>query len=193
MKNSHAINGKFDHSKSRKRRAIRMNGMNGFTMIELLVGIAIVGFLSTLAMPNMRDMVANSRLRSTSNDLLTDLRYARSEAIARNTSVIIEPVTVTVGSNEVVSFSNGWNVKCVSTTACGTLRTHSAPNGSFGFSLTGELSFSSDGRPDSNSAATLLVQPASATGFLRMRCIRVGLNGRPSMTADQDNNMSNGC
>jgi type IV fimbrial biogenesis protein FimT len=55
----------------------------GFTLLELMVTLAVAGTLVALAAPNMRDFIRNNRLSSTANDLLRSVQVARSEAVKR--------------------------------------------------------------------------------------------------------------
>jgi type IV fimbrial biogenesis protein FimT len=63
----------------------------GFTMVELMTVIVIAGVLATLALPSFRDMLERRRLEGQANELVTDLQYAKSEAVARNRNVLIIP------------------------------------------------------------------------------------------------------
>lgn len=63
----------------------------GLTLIELLVTIAIIGILLSLALPSFRDFLVGSRLSSDVNGFIGLINYARSEAISRNQSVVICP------------------------------------------------------------------------------------------------------
>jgi type IV fimbrial biogenesis protein FimT len=53
----------------------------GFTIIELMVTLAVGAILLAVAVPNMRTFIQNSRLTSAANDLLRSLQMARTEAI----------------------------------------------------------------------------------------------------------------
>lgn len=61
----------------------RNNGA-GFSLIELLVAIAIVAILLAVAFPSFEDSMRRNRLATTTNELLGSVSLARSEAI-RNT------------------------------------------------------------------------------------------------------------
>ncbi len=61
--------------------------MFGFTLIELVVTMAVAAILITIAVPNMRTFIQNGRLNTQINDLIGDLSLARSEAIKRRTNV----------------------------------------------------------------------------------------------------------
>jgi type IV fimbrial biogenesis protein FimT len=61
----------------------------GFSMIELMIVITILAILTMIAAPSFSDLVSKSRLTSTTSTLVSDLNYARSEAIMRNAPVIV--------------------------------------------------------------------------------------------------------
>jgi type IV fimbrial biogenesis protein FimT len=61
----------------------------GFTIIELMVVIVIAGVLLVLALPSFNDMLARRRLQGQANELVTDLSYAKSEAVQRNRNVLL--------------------------------------------------------------------------------------------------------
>ena len=60
-----------------------MQRTRGFTLIELLIVVAVVGVLALLAGPSFRDMIVMQRLRGINAQLITDLQFARTEAVAR--------------------------------------------------------------------------------------------------------------
>jgi type IV fimbrial biogenesis protein FimT len=66
-----------------------MNIERGFTLIELMVTIAVLAILLGIAAPSFRDMTASSDLRGISNELITTLAQARSEAIKRGGRVTV--------------------------------------------------------------------------------------------------------
>ena len=61
----------------------------GLTIIELMVVVAVVAVLITLAAPSMRAMIAAQRVKSINAELVTDLQFARSEAARRNRNVFV--------------------------------------------------------------------------------------------------------
>lgn len=60
-----------------------MNRQTGFTLIELMVTLAVAAILLTLAVPNFRDFLLNNRLTSVANEFIAAANLARSEAIKR--------------------------------------------------------------------------------------------------------------
>ena len=61
--------------------------IHGFTLIELVVTMAVAAILVAIAVPNMRTFIQNGRLNTQVNDLIGDISLARSEAIKRRTNV----------------------------------------------------------------------------------------------------------
>mgnify|MGYP000891361647 CR=1 FL=1 len=78
----------------------------GITLIELMVTVAIVGILATLAAPAFDSMLKANRTRTVANELMASLNLARSEAMRRG-----QPVSIcrsNDGSN-CASSGTGWN------------------------------------------------------------------------------------
>lgn len=63
---------------------------HGFTVIELMVVVAIVAILATLAAPSFNPLIERWRVRSASEDLTSTLYFARSEAIKRGGGITID-------------------------------------------------------------------------------------------------------
>lgn len=61
--------------------------IRGFTLIELVVTMAVAAILVAVAVPNMRTFIQNGRLNTQTNDLIGDLSLSRSEAIKRRSNV----------------------------------------------------------------------------------------------------------
>ncbi len=61
----------------------------GFTLVELMVLMTILGILVALSMPGMRTLIDNNRLSSFVNELVGAAHFARSEAVFRNKDVTL--------------------------------------------------------------------------------------------------------
>jgi type IV fimbrial biogenesis protein FimT len=62
----------------------------GFTLIELMVTVCLVGLLLSAVIPNMRIFLRNNQLSGGVNDILHSIQVARTEAIKRqNGNVVI--------------------------------------------------------------------------------------------------------
>jgi type IV fimbrial biogenesis protein FimT len=82
--------------------------MRGFTLIELMVTIAIVAIMLTIAAPSMTGVLKKNRIESYQEDLLRDVGYARQEAVTRNIPVAVcksaDGATCTTGND----WEQGW-------------------------------------------------------------------------------------
>lgn len=65
----------------------------GFTLVELMIGLAIFAVLLLIAMPTMLQFMGNSRIRNTADSLAQGIRQAQVEALKRNRDIqfIVNP------------------------------------------------------------------------------------------------------
>ena len=63
--------------------------LRGFTLVEMLVVMAISAILIAAAVPSFQSLIASTRASSASGTLLSNLEFARSEAIRRNQNVTV--------------------------------------------------------------------------------------------------------
>lgn len=86
----------------------------GFTLIELLVVVAIVAILASLAVPSFNTMLMKRSVQGAAQALVSDMRFARSEALRRSMSVSICSLaansTNTCAAGGGASWVNGWMV-----------------------------------------------------------------------------------
>ncbi|HWR20334.1 MAG TPA: GspH/FimT family pseudopilin [Verrucomicrobiae bacterium] len=71
-------------------RRNQVDGQLGFTLVELMVAIAVVGIVSVAAIPQFVTFLRAMETRGASQELATVLQQARELAIARNTNYRVE-------------------------------------------------------------------------------------------------------
>jgi prepilin-type N-terminal cleavage/methylation domain-containing protein len=76
----------------------------GFTVLELMITVALIAVLSVIAAPSLRDLIKNGRMTSQANDLMTDLAIARGEAVKRGVRTAI-----CTSSNGTACTATPWN------------------------------------------------------------------------------------
>lgn len=59
----------------------------GFTLVELVVVMAVAGVVATAAVPSLNGLVDSQRISGVASELASDLQYARAEAVQRSQSV----------------------------------------------------------------------------------------------------------
>lgn len=83
-----------------------MKESKGFTLIELMVAIAVFGILIAIAAPNMARWRESQRLSSGAREVLSALQFARIRAVKDNASVVfsIDPDNDGTLNNDYIVF-----------------------------------------------------------------------------------------
>lgn len=77
----------------------------GFTLIELMVVVALAAIMASLAAPSFKSFVSGQRVKTAASDFAMAAILARSEAIKRNADVTITPAT-----SGATGWKDGWSV-----------------------------------------------------------------------------------
>jgi type IV fimbrial biogenesis protein FimT len=129
----------------RRNNCLDHSRAGGFTLVELMITIIVAGILVALALPSFRDLILNNHVTETTNQLLVDLNYARSEAVRRGTLVA---VISNSGGND---WSSGWQVEADTgfkndgTTFATVLRTNPGVDSASGYSVGSKVTASGAG------------------------------------------------
>lgn len=68
-----------------------MTRTTGFTIIELMITVVVLGIALAFAVPNLQTFIMNNRMTSNLNQLSSNLALARNEAIKQNMPVVVCP------------------------------------------------------------------------------------------------------
>jgi type IV fimbrial biogenesis protein FimT len=146
----------------------------GFTLIEMVITVTLLGVLLAIAAPGFRQLTLNQGVKSAAFDLFSALEYARSEAIKRPG----ETVTLKAGAASDGAWSTGWRLldgsgtKLRSWTVASniTITDKNSP------ALT-QITFARDGHL--TTTPQLEVSPSTSVDGVEARCVEVDLIGRP--------------
>jgi type IV fimbrial biogenesis protein FimT len=186
----------------------------GFTLLELMITVAIAAILLSVAIPSFFASIRSNRLTTDANQLVTAFNLARSEAVKRGGSVTVRRVDANSSTNlgAAANWEDGWDV-FVDQNANGNfnddgdanlcetapaedclLKTYPALNGTY--TLRGDANFTAfirymnNGR--SNTAGFFVLCEDSDNNAVpeanTSRVIEVNAVGRVSMGVDANNN-----
>jgi type IV fimbrial biogenesis protein FimT len=155
----------------------RGEALRGYTLIEVLVVIALIAILSGLAAPSFSRLIAQQRGKTIASELFMALTKTRSEALKRNLSVNL--------SAKAGGWGDGWQILDPGNSTK-ILEDRGPATGAVvtGPSNPTNVTFTPSGRLPAGSAATFLVT-TTAGGATVYQCISVDPGGRPYMKAAQ--------
>lgn len=88
-------------------REVAKHHCSGFSLMELMIVIAILGVLSALALPAYNDLIKDNCLTANATTLVTSLHFSRSEASKRQRGIQLLAIG-TDGGNE---WGGGWSIQ----------------------------------------------------------------------------------
>jgi type IV fimbrial biogenesis protein FimT len=88
-----------------------MHKARGFTVVELMVTLSLAAILASLAVPSLGFLLSNNHATSITNDLVSSIRLARSEAVSRSQLVTLCPSTDGNSCAATTNWSGGWIIR----------------------------------------------------------------------------------
>ena len=143
----------------------------GFTLVELMVTLAVFAILIARAVPSMQQIVASQRVRSVASDIASDLVIARNEAVKRGDNVQLAPS------------DSGWaGVQPLKVTSSSELLSSRNATGSGVTFAASPLTVTYD-KYGRLSGAASVVRFSINSGSASQRCVSVDPSGRPKSMA----------
>ncbi|MGB6309567.1 MAG: GspH/FimT family pseudopilin [Steroidobacteraceae bacterium] len=167
----------------------RRTSQIGFTLMEILMTIAIAAIVAMIGIPSFRYVTNANRISSEVNGLLGDLQFARSEAIkeGQNVTVCISTSGTSCDGGNPATWQNGWivysNPTGVTTpVANSTLRIQAPFTSTDTFvavpTATSEFTFNREGYAAGIAGNGILIELHDSTGTTAWtRCLSVYMNG----------------
>ncbi len=82
----------------------------GFTLIELMVTIAVAAIMLSIAAPGMTRLIGSNRIQTEASGFVADMQYARTEAIRRGYNVTVCPSSNGTSCLTANTWHSGWMV-----------------------------------------------------------------------------------
>lgn len=159
--------------------------LHGFTLLEMMIALAVLAILATVGIPSFSAARASSRLTAVANEFVATVQLARSEAIKRNRVVKLCVSTDGETCAASVNWNNGWVVQTVPDSVGEAARIIAAHQGAgSGVTMKGQNSVQSVLFSPTGLGATPAVLTVCSTAFVvsQAREIRVTASGGARVT-----------
>lgn len=153
----------------------------GFTLIELMVSLAVLVVLISVAIPSFMNLIQNSRSAALANSLVIALNVARSESVKRNALVNLCPSSDGATCMATPDWTAGWIAQ---QNGGATLQVWGAPDTGAVIAQTGgatTIQFDGSGRMTLPAAAVIFNSRYPNCSGDQARRIRVSTTGRVSV------------
>src|SRR5262245_60959819 len=84
--------------------------VSGFTLLELMIALTVLGILLGLAVPGFREFTRQNRVTAAQNDLATAINLTRSEALRRSTPTSLCASADGASCASAANWGSGWIV-----------------------------------------------------------------------------------
>ena len=144
----------------------------GFTIVETMVVVAIIGILAAFAAPAMNQLIRTQKVRSAAYDIYSDLSFARAEAINRGHDILM-------ASASGVDWTQGWALRDLTTGEV--IRQQGKLSSGITFAGDqGSVTYDRNGRISGTTNVRFNIAPTEAAPDNQKRCVRVSPSGRPN-------------
>lgn len=138
-----------------------MRQERGFTLVELIITVAIIAIVMSYAVPAYSRFVAQNKVQSFAYALASDLNNARSEAIRRGQTVEVCAASDTTVASCAGAVTNNWSKSWITVASGSVIKVHQAEAGTVASTTLSSVRFAASGRP--NNAGSIVFQDAAAT------------------------------
>jgi type IV fimbrial biogenesis protein FimT len=147
-------------------------GIDGFSVVELMVAVGIAAILAAVAVPSFSNAMASHRAKAAASELLSTLVRARSEAVMRNVSVKLSP--------KPGGWNNGWQI--IDPANAANVLDDRGAAGVVIINGPNNVVYRASGRVTAGTAPSFVVTTTTGSTTI-YQCVSVDLTGRPYMKA----------